>query len=819
MKDEKKTKKELIEEVVKLRKQVKRLDKPESSCRDAGDKLRESEERYRTIFDQASDSIVLIDPTTAELVEFNDKAHEILDYTREEFSAINLSDIEIIESENEIKEHLDRIIKTGGDVFETKQKTKKGEIKDIRVSARVITIQGKKYVQNIWTDITERKPAEEAIRSQRDLGIALSAVSDLDDALNICLDATLKVAGMDNAGIYIINEDTGIMEIAQHMGPDIDDSVDEVSAYGYDSPNFRLVMSGKPSYSTPDKLADILQIPKKIKLQKSVAVIPIHHEGQVIGALIASSREYDYIPAQSSVALESIIAHMGGVVARVRAQHALEKASGEWRKTFDTISDVIMITDKDYKIRRVNKAAANLLRLPFHEILDQPCYKLMHDLDYPPDYCPHSLTVKDRKEHSAEIFEKKFNRDFALTSTPMLDESGNFSGSVLVMRDITDAKKLKEHLQKSQKLESIGVLAGGLAHDFNNILTAILGNIQLAKIMAGTKEDLVDILADAENASLRAKSLTHKLLTFAKGGVPIKKIMPIGDLIREAADFALRGSSAVCDFVIPDDAWPVNIDEAQISQAINNIFMNSVQAMPEGGRIEVHVENVTAENANIPARGDGKYLKICIRDSGIGIPLEHLPRIFDPYFTTKQKGSGLGLATVYSIIEKHGGFINVESELNKGTTLEIYIPAAHMDAAVKPITMDSAQGLNFRVLFMDDEDIIRSFISKALKGMGYEVALASSGAEAIELYKEAMENGKPFDLVIMDLTVRGGMGGKDAIQEIKKLDPNVKAIVSSGYSNDPIMAEYKKHGFRGVIVKPYKIEDLAEALQSLLVED
>ncbi|MGE5443163.1 MAG: ATP-binding protein, partial [Ignavibacteriales bacterium] len=368
------------------------------------------------------------------------------------------------------------------------------------------------------------------------------------------------------------------------------------------------------------------------------------------------------------------------------------------------------------------------------------------------------------------------------------------------------------------KLESVGVLAGGIAHDFNNMLTAMLSTISVAKMDARTGTELYNNLTETERICFQARGLTQQLFTFSRGGAPVRKLCSIVETIKDSALFALRGSNVRCEFSIEDGLWDVEADQGQISQAMNNLVINAQQAMPQGGVIEIRANNTHLDAGFISSyiKG-GKYVRITVEDRGIGIPKEHLTRIFDPYFTTKQKGSGLGLATTYSIITNHDGFIDVESEIAIGTKFYVYIPASEKRAEEKKIVQEKVEGgTKGRVLIMDDEGIIRKSVGRALMRMEYEVEYAKDGVEALEIYTRAREENRPFDLVIMDLTIPGGMGGKEAIKRLTDIDPDVRAIVSSGYSNDPVMSEYKDYGFRGVVSKPYTIEDLAETLHKVL---
>ncbi|MFC1841419.1 ATP-binding protein, partial [Thermodesulfobacteriota bacterium] len=369
-------------------------------------------------------------------------------------------------------------------------------------------------------------------------------------------------------------------------------------------------------------------------------------------------------------------------------------------------------------------------------------------------------------------------------------------------------------LLRTQKLESVGVLAGGIAHDFNNILTTILGNISLARMKVTPDNELFDLLGEAETASAKAQMLTKQLLTFAKGGVPVKEIALIKDIIKESATFVLRGSKSICEFLIAEDLWPMEIDVGQINQVINNIVINANQAMPNGGTIQVAAENLIIEHRHDLPIKPGRYIKISITDQGAGIPEKHLLNIFDPYFTTKQKGSGLGLASSYSIIKKHDGHITVESRLGIGTTFQIYLPASDKAVPEKDqIGLIKGQG---RILMMDDEAPLKKMIGRMLKNLGYESEFAQDGAEVIRMFKEAKKAGKPYDAVILDLTIPGGMGGKESIDELLKIDPEIKAIVSSGYSDDPVLSNFQDYGFKGMMPKPFESHLLSKVLHEVL---
>jgi two-component system, cell cycle sensor histidine kinase and response regulator CckA len=385
-----------------------------------------------------------------------------------------------------------------------------------------------------------------------------------------------------------------------------------------------------------------------------------------------------------------------------------------------------------------------------------------------------------------------------------------------IVRAITERKRMEEELQKSRKLESLAIFAGGIAHDFNNLLTTIMGNLSLGKIYAQSESNALAVLTSAERACHQAKRLTRQLITFSKGGEPIKRVISISKLLRDAVPFALSGSRTRYELSLPDNLWWTEADEGQMNQVINNIMINADQAMPEGGIIEVCAENVIAGAKDGLCLKTGKCIKITIKDRGIGIPEKYLQKIFDPYFTTKHEGSGLGLAIAYSIINKHNGCIKVESEAEAGTTFHIYLPASERELfTVKDISEEKILHGQGKILFMDDQQGIRDTVREMLVYLGYKVEVAGDGSEAITLYKSAKESGQDFDVVILDLTVPDGMGGKEAIKKLRDLDPEVKAIVTSGYSHDPIMSEFKKYGFCGVVNKPYEIKEISKVLREV----
>jgi len=386
-----------------------------------------------------------------------------------------------------------------------------------------------------------------------------------------------------------------------------------------------------------------------------------------------------------------------------------------------------------------------------------------------------------------------------------------------IVRDITERKRMQEELIKGQKLESLGLLAGGIAHDFNNILTGIVGNLSVAKLQIDPSHKIVNRLDLCEKAAFQATDLIRQLLTFARGGEPVKKFINPASLIRETGSFALRGSNIRSIIDIQENLWSMEVDESQLSQVLNNLLLNAIQAMPAGGEVGIRAANETLPHNNPQQLPPGNYLKIAVEDRGCGIPQENLIRIFDPYFTTKPKGSGLGLASVHSIIKRHGGAVEVSSTPGGGTTFTIHLPAI---PGRQPENTGISESMELRgsgrVLVMDDEYFIREIATYILGFMGYEVDCCADGEEAVECFHTARKKNDPYSAVILDLTIPGGMGGKEAASRILEIDPDAVLIVSSGYSDDPVVASFSQYGFSGVVPKPFDAEGLTRELKRLI---
>jgi PAS domain S-box-containing protein len=521
-------------------------------------------------------------------------------------------------------------------------------------------------------------------------------------------------------------------------------------------------------------------------------------------------------------AFAGIVGCSRDITERKRSEQMLKESEERLRMLIEGTNDVITLQDRTGIFSYYNGAhrygyeSETILGKAPHEVFHpSEASRSMQHTNYVFE-TGRSLTTEEDVIRGGERLWFNVNR------YPIRDEKSNIVSVATISRNITDRKRMEENLIKSQKLESIGTLAGGIAHDFNNILTVMLGNITLAKMSINPENKAIKRLKDAEKATMRAKDLTQQLLTFAKGGEPFKRVVSMNRLIEDSVNLSLSGSNVKCDYEIAEDLFPVEIDEGQIRQVIHNVIVNAKEAMPSGGVVDIRARNVTLEGGNDLSLEKGHYVRIDITDRGPGIPGAYLPKIFDPYFTTKEmgskKGTGLGLAICYSIVRKHNGHIKVESNVGAGTTFAVYLPAYDRDSAEEKRVEGGRPQNQGKILLMDDEEMIREITAEILGALGYNAAFAKNGDEAIKMYEDARNSGEPFDLVILDLTIPGGMGGKETIQKLIDLDPRVKGIVSSGYSNDPVMAEFRKYGFSGIITKPFKIEELNEVLRTIIAE-
>jgi PAS domain S-box-containing protein len=639
----------------------------------------------------------------------------------------------------------------------------------------------------ITRDVTERKRAEEELREKENRYRTLFEAA--------------------NDGIFIQGS-TGFMDCNRR------------GAEMYGLPKEKLI-GRQPAEFAPERQPDG-RLSAEVAAEKTRAALngvpqiftwqPLRADGSLFDVEITLSR----LDLGGEVLLQAIVRD---ITERKRAEAALRQSENRFRSIIENSSVGILVADvESRKSRYANPEICRMLGYSEEEILALRATDLTIPEEQPMSVAGFRAHADGKLNVTERTLRRKDGSTIRMSINSVRMEFDGLPCLVGFFTDITQKQLLEEERLKAQKLESLGTLAGGIAHDFNNLLQGIFGYISMAKLTIDQREKSLAMLEQAEKALHQSVNLTSQLLTFSKGGKPVKKVVDLRQVIENSVKFALSGSRVSYDLSFRDDRCMVEADEGQIGQVVQNIVMNAEQSMPLGGRIEIAVRNVPH------ARAAGLYLtavdglvEIMVRDRGMGIPPEHLPRIFDPYFTTKEKGSGLGLATSYSIVRNHDGMIDVSSELGKGSTFMIYLPAActAQEQAVASVA-GYATGRTCRVLVMDDEPIVRVVAGELLRELGHDAEFAEHGDSAIEKYRRAMAENRPFDVVILDLTIRGGMGGLDTLRKLKEMDPGVKAVVSSGYSDDEVVATYQQHGFRSFLKKPYDMRELCRILDDVM---
>ena len=751
----------------------------------AEEEIRETKETYERLADNADEAVFRVKPgaTGARVVYVNPSAERIFGYTQLDWDCDPDLSSKIIhpdyaEKQRQILEEISTI----------KKPIRHSVLGWIAKDGREITmeytiipvIDGEGRVscfESIGRDITEREQMEKALRESE-----------------------------EKHRTYVENAPYGIF-IVDSNGKYVDANPAACLMTGYSREE--LLSMSVPELASPESRPENLGSFDRLR-----------ETGKVQTEVILRRKDgTDFHSSLEAVALSGnrFMAFCSDITERKQAEEMLRESEERLEALLDKSPIPTAVGGSDGAIISFNEALEELIGYGEAEITDVTDWtnRLYPDEEY-------REFVQENIRQALEGEEQECT-EFTITckdgSTRVVDFHTSFSndGLIIQMLDITDRKRMEKELLRVEKLESIGVLAGGIAHDLNNLLTAVVGNISLARMYDNPADKDVR-LAEAEKASMLIRDLTQQLLTFAKGGAPILETASIAELLRSSATFPLRGSNVRCEFSIPDSLWPAEIDEGQVNQVISNLVINAKQAMPEGGTIQISAENTIIGGEYVLPLEPGPYIKVSVEDEGIGVSEEHIQKIFDPFFTTKQAGSGLGLATSYSIIEKHNGYITAESQLGVGTKFHTYLPAspdgvlpAAEEEEKKPIM---GKG---RVLVVDDEKHVRDTAAEMLGSIGYKITIALDGTEAIEVYRQAKDMGLPYDAVIIDLTIPGGMGGGKTIRQLIELDPEVKAIVSSGYSNDPIMADFGHYGFKGVIAKPYRIRELSEVLHKVIV--
>ncbi len=747
--------------------------------------LKLSEAKYRRLYNETPVLMHSIDRDT-KIVEVNDYWLRTLGYEQSEVLGRKVTDFYTDASKKYAQEVIQPAFFRDGIAKDVHYQFVKqnGNVIDVLLSATAERDAAGNVVrsQAVIQDITEKKRVEE------ELGAS-------EERFRVLSDAAFEAIAITENGIFL--------DANRQMCDLIGYTVDELKG----SPVSNII-------APEDR--DLVRQHQSSEYEAPYENHLLHRDGTVI--LVESRARYFTLNNRNVR-----VTVLRDITERKQAENALKESEERFRAITMTASDAILLMDDKGKIVYWNPSAERIFGYSAEEALGKDLHvflapqRLHHG--YQKGFAKFVVTGQGPVVNKSVEMDamKKDGTEFPIEVSTSAMKIGNRWHALGIVRDITERKRLEQEIIKTQKLESIGTLAGGIAHDFNNLLQGIFGFISLAKMTIEQKDKALAMLDQAEKALHQSVNLTTQLLTFSKGGKPLKKIFNLRPMIEDAVRFSLSGSSVDHSLLIDKDIWLIDADEGQIAQVIQNIVINAEQSMPLGGRIEITARNAPAGAvARLPNDLRGDLVEITVCDQGTGIPPEHLPRIFDPYFTTKERGSGLGLATSYSIIRNHGGVINVSSELGKGSTFTIYLPASNSSLDQASASQELTAGRKGRILVMDDEKMVRDVAGALIDSLGHKVAFAEHGESAISQYSAAMDAGRPFDIVVLDLTIKGGMGGLETIQKLLEIDPAVKALVSSGYSDDASMSDYRSKGFKAFLKKPYNIENLSSILNEML---
>lgn len=757
--------------------------------------LKQSEAKFRRLYNETPVLLHSIDMDGV-VVEVNDYWLSTMGYARNEVIGRKVTDFYTDASKTYFYDVARPAFMQDGIVRDIPYQfiRKNGDILDVLLSATAERDADGNIVrsQAVIQDITGQRRTEAALKKSEQM---LQTIIDTEPDCIKVIDGESRLIMMNRAGLKMIQADSLDQVRGQFVcplvAPENQQAFMELTRQVFQGQNgsieFRMTgMQGR-------------------QLWLETHAVPLRNEKDEIIALLGVTRD---------------------ITERKLAETTLRESEERFRAITMTASDAILLMDDTGKIVYWNPAAERIFGYSPDEAIGRDLHLFLapgrlHN-GYQKGFARFVLTgqgpVVNRSVEMDAV--KKDGTEFPIeVSTSSMNINGRWH-ALGIVRDISERKRLEQELIKNQKLESIGTLAGGIAHDFNNLLQGIFGYLSLAKMTIEQKDKALAMIEQAEQALHQSVNLTTQLLTFSKGGKPLKKVFGLRPVIENAIRFSLSGSSVDHILQIDDDIRSVEADEGQIAQVFQNIIINAEQSMPLGGTIYITARNEAAVNiAGLPHDLKGDLAEITIRDQGTGIPPDHLPRIFDPYFTTKEKGSGLGLATSYAIIRNHGGIINVSSELGKGSCFKIYLPATTVSIVQTLPSQKPAAGRKGRILVMDDEKMVRDVAGALISSLGHEVAFAEHGNSAIIQYQTSMEAGRPFDIVLLDLTIKGGMGGLQTLQRLMEIDPAVKAVVSSGYSDDSSMSDYLSRGFKACLRKPYNIEELRRLLSSMMLQD
>jgi PAS domain S-box-containing protein len=743
------------------------------------------DEKLNSLLGNINDGFVLAD-LEGRVLYANKKFGEMVGYSTDDLITTKIADL-FPKDRQEITARIFERLRKGETVRigeNTVLKRTDGKTVPVQVIATPVDFFGRKAVQGIFRDISQHKDTEKKLEVlEKNFADILSKSTDTFYRTNLAGEIAWITPDIRRLTGYIADE---------VIGKKMADFYADPSVMG------ELIKQ----LNENDGVVEDFQV--RIKKKDGASI------------WVSTNASYFYDDSGEVIGIEGVARDITG---KRSVEEALRRSEEQYRVLIENIQEGVFLI-QDEKVLFVNDQMANMIGYTVEEIRGKNFTSFIAPEDVPmvaERYRMRHAGAETPSEYDYHMLHKDGKTRIVVNMVVSITTFKGRQATAGTITNITDKRKLEIELTRRQKLESVGLLAGGIAHDFNNLLTSILGGLSLVKIGRAQEGDVEgeQILEESINATRRAKELTRQLLTFAKGGKPVKQVIDFKTLLTESVRFALRGSDSTYKLSITDDLRNAEADEGQMNQVINNLVINADQSMPEGGVIDVVAYNITLKSdSGIPLPA-GEYVCFGISDSGVGIPEEFLEKIFDPYFTSKQKGSGLGLATTYSIVRNHDGLVTVDSELGKGSAFKVFLPASGKPVAKSDYVEKIVKGYG-RVLIMDDEDVVRNVFGRMLKKLGYDVAFAINGDEAISMFKAAMKNGNAFDAIITDLTIPGGMGGMKVVEILGEVEPGIKAIATSGYSSDPIMGNFWEYGFSGVIQKPFELEDLSQVIGSVL---
>ncbi|MCH7780920.1 MAG: PAS domain S-box protein [Acidobacteria bacterium] len=779
------------------------------------------EQPYEALFEQTNDAVVILDPDGTYQAA-NKRATDMLGYPLDELVGLSLSKIVKPDEYDDAMRRMAALLADQSvPIYERRLIRKDGTEISVDINASLVRdeLGRPAYFQVVARDISDRKREERALQliaegtaSGTDATFFQAAVRHLVQTLEVRCACITECTGPAPARARVMawwwsetRDDTPEYEVAGTPSEEVFKG------------NLVFQSSGvRQSYPRDPLLAELGA--------ESYLGIPLRDpSGEVIGHLAVIDDKPMSEDLRDRAVLRIFASRVGSELARRRADKKREESEIRYKALVEQLPAVTYAAslDPEAPTLYVSPQIETVLGFTVDEFYASPSRwrRQLHpdDRDAVLEKLSRALEGDTPFRTEYRIYRKDGSLAWARDEAVVVRGS---DGSPLflqgIMLDVTVEKRLTEELLNARKLESVGMLAGGIAHDFNNSLMGILGNLSIAKSRVGKKHAAYGRLREAEKAALRAKGLTRQLLTFSKGGAPVRRTTSIEGVIRDTVQFVLSGSNVRGQVIVEPGLWPAEVDAGQISQVIENLVLNAVQAMPDGGLVQVEADNVDVPAGSGLPVCQGCFVRIRVSDEGIGIPPEAVDRIFDPYFTTKEHGSGLGLATSYAIVQKHEGHLAVRSRQGGGTEFTLHLPAGKEVERMREENEPVAAAHRGHVLVMDDDDLVRDTIGAMLAGLGHSAEFASDGESAVQAYRSAMQAGRPFDAVILDLTIRGGYGGEEAMRRLLEIDPGAVGIVSSGYSESPVMAEAHRFGFRDCIAKPYRPTELGAVLDRVL---